>query len=414
MKHATPSRIADLIFQHVPKNCCSILEPAVGTGSLLGPIIESGEFDKCSITAVDISHERLLECENSFGRTASVIDFQHCSFLDWLPDKKFECVVMNPPFSAKQRGLVTFEGRRCSTESAFLRKGIEHLDLGGTLIAVLPASIVSGDNAAPLRQDLLSTLDVQKVYELNRYSFPGVEGKFFIMVARKAPPEQNVALEKPFSLNNVTIEPRADALAQGSRLDFSFHFAQVAIEQLIGAGNLEVRPLIDIASIERGKISAPNISSGILHTTAFDSGDWSINHFRFEEGLPCAKDGDILVKRVGRNCHGSFGMYSGEADAVISDCVFRISAREPSKNFALLFALRALYADQIGKQLLSKGTGASYITANSLQSAPIVSKLDSLFPDEFAEYLDAERRSDFEAKVQIEHKVRLGLFGEFL
>jgi type I restriction enzyme M protein len=407
MKHGTPRDVVKLLSKHIPISCRSVLEPAVGEGALLAPFL-SGKyksFDK--LTAIDINKVRLKECKTLLSDVHVEKLLLNNSFLDWTGDGEYDCVIMNPPFNAKKSDSVVYEGDILPIEAAFLKKAVSHLSCKGVLIAIIPASIVSSDSLTAFRHELLTKhISIKKVYELNRFSFPGIEGKFYVLIARKVKRLSGVELEKPFIESAVSIKLSRQALKREKyRLDFSFHFSKIKLEEIIGYDRVVCKPLSEVSMIDRGKVVAPFIDKNTLHTSGYQKGMWSSSVVmeKSASGLTAGR-GDLLVKRVSRNCHLTFGIYNHN-ESTISDCVFRI---RPSGNLTsdqLLFAIRVIYSNPLGKKLLVKGTGASYISAKSLMEAPIPINLHELFPDEFRQYKRNGAKADPQLRSRIEDTV---------
>ena len=80
--HVTPPEIARALARHAPKSVTRVLDPAVGDGSLLLPLLDRVCHSRCEVTAVDIDPAAILSasgapgairspCENSFAQISS-------------------------------------------------------------------------------------------------------------------------------------------------------------------------------------------------------------------------------------------------------------------------------------------------------------------------------------------------------
>jgi len=406
MKHGTPTAVVKLLAKHIPTNCRSVLEPAVGIGALLKPFASKRFLKLEKITAIDISAERVSVCRNDSETSELPISYVEHDFLAWDTNDTFDCIVMNPPFNAKKRDFVEYKGKTQSVEAAFIEKAMDLLGDEGVMIAIVPSSIISSVSLTALRENILNSFSIKKVYELNKFSFPGIEGRFYVLVAKKSGRSREVVLEKPFSKKTVSIKLDSAFLADvGYRLDFSYHFSLVKLDHVIQESGLAFEKLKDVVSFDRGKISAPYIHEAVLHTSNYLDGEWVSKNI--EDNLSrivTACSGDILVKRVSRNCHESFGLFDGFTTD-LSDCLLRMRPREELCGLELLFSIRTMYSSSIGRQILVKGTGADYITTEALGNARVPMDLHVRFNEDFAMYKLMHLEKNHEAKKRIERSV---------
>lgn len=118
--YPTPDPIAKRIHElAAPKKGESLLEPSVGTGSLLKPFLHQG----LSITAVDREALYADYIEEVVGGTVIEQDFLECA--KFISDQ--DLVVMNPPFKGNQAIKHVTEAKKCLTKN-------------GRLLAVVPNS----------------------------------------------------------------------------------------------------------------------------------------------------------------------------------------------------------------------------------------------------------------------------------
>lgn len=119
----TPKSLRDVVFEHVPKNPCTVLEPSFGSGEFL--------FDARTLWP----NARIVGVELDRRLFDSVHGFEtYCSdFLKWTCDTQFNVIIGNPPYVVTQgRGNLFVD---------FILKCLQtHLVPGGTLAFVLPTS----------------------------------------------------------------------------------------------------------------------------------------------------------------------------------------------------------------------------------------------------------------------------------
>lgn len=139
--YPTPSMVVDEMLAHAGvREGMSVLEPSAGTGSIAGPAAESGGVVDC----VEID-ERRVRALNALGVARRVV---HADFLDLDPldcPHGYNRVLMNPPFSAAIQHVMHALG---------------FLDDGGTLVAILPESVMwHSDRATTEFRELIALAD---------------------------------------------------------------------------------------------------------------------------------------------------------------------------------------------------------------------------------------------------------------
>ena len=105
VEYYTPAEIVSEISKYIPHNIGSLLEPAVGDGSLLTPFLERDLCELSKIVCIDIDTQVLKAFKkkfiNIFNQKLKIINDD---FLNWsqniLKDKSeiFDLILMNPPF----------------------------------------------------------------------------------------------------------------------------------------------------------------------------------------------------------------------------------------------------------------------------------------------------------------------------
>src|SRR5262249_44362527 len=145
--------LAAELARYVPKSARRILDPCTGNGALIRPLLSAD----VNLFAVDIRSSAITVTKKTFQFSRRLCtrqgDFLRIPLGRW--EKYMDCVIMNPPFSGKRESYVTSEEcngiHRTSIEVAFVRKGIQCLRQGGRLVAIVPPSIVCGQQFKSLR-----------------------------------------------------------------------------------------------------------------------------------------------------------------------------------------------------------------------------------------------------------------------
>jgi len=301
------------------------------------------------------------------------------------------------------------------TEAAFVLKSLRHLKGGGTVVAIVPNSIIAGTNLQWVRKELVACGQIVLVHELPRFAFPQVEARLFILVYKK-----DGSIRPTKLLNHELANPLVSEidLARNNpdlRLDFTYVEAHQILTSIAKRkAELNWVRLDQLAEIARGNVSAPFPKVPILHSTDFSEGFWGAACKKNSQSRSnvkvqlLAKPGDILAVRVGRGASKSIGILLGRKSRRFSDCVFRIRASSNVKisRITLLLLLRALYSSGYFSPVLERGTGATYITAEALRGCLIPSRLPFNVRELEAQYRKSLLRRDFPAMLSIEQQVR--------
>ena len=193
---------------------------------------------------------------------------------------------MNPPFSgriedwvnidiAKEYPALNRRLRYIPIEVAFVIRSIRLLNPNGTLLAIVPATIISSLKTSWLRQYLINVGAVKYVQELPKRTVKGVETRVYVFVYKKSTKQRNLIV-----CNHDLIKPKrilikkAD-LSEYMRFDYSFHYARKCYKKakLFSLG-IEWLKLNEVANVYRGRIGSPLGSKKALHTYDYKDGFW--------------------------------------------------------------------------------------------------------------------------------------------
>lgn len=409
IRHDTPSEVASSLARHAPRRIRALLDPAVGGGNLIAPILARLKRQHSRVFCVDSDRETVREVAERFRDSLPIgTSFVHSDFLTWSASAdtpSFDCIVMNPPFAATKSKFRCLEpGARLGgisqtvhympLEAAFVCRALDLLEAGGRLLAILPCSIVMSESLQWLRDELLARGAIRFVHELPPRTFPAVESRMYLMVFDKGRRQRRIAL-----LNHDLHEPErlkiGSTIGTVARLDFGHANASLSIDQLQRFDYLKLTPLSSVARVIRGDINSPLGARCAVHTTDFRDGFWRAlgrhdpSVVRSEERT--LKRGDILISRVGRNAHLSCSIGIRLTGMACSDCTLIVRPSRFDQRWKILFALRIVLSQKWIKPLLMRGTGASYISHRSLLELPIPMGACEKYPLEFASFLDGVR-----------------------
>lgn len=113
-------------IRKLPRYHREILEPSAGTGNLITGLSDYG----CTITCIEIDPLRceVLKAKAKEESEEGIKTIICGDFLEWASTKKFNGVIMNPPFTKNQA-------------ENHVKKAWNHVAPGGILVACLPASL---------------------------------------------------------------------------------------------------------------------------------------------------------------------------------------------------------------------------------------------------------------------------------
>ena len=145
----TPSLLADkLISLIATKQVKRAIDFCVGDGDLLKAVARG--YRDVELCGTDISDDAINKLKGDYPEwQLEQCDFRDDEWLERVPflkDKKYDLVVMNPPFTCKGSIIerIEFEGEefKVSTAMIFLMRALRYLDEEGGVYAILPISCV--------------------------------------------------------------------------------------------------------------------------------------------------------------------------------------------------------------------------------------------------------------------------------
>jgi hypothetical protein len=424
--HDTPPEIARALTRWAPRQTKTLLEPAAGIGALLTPLLGRLAAAEATVVCVDVDRQALHALRTRVRRASPDLRL-HTVSGDFLSGRvqravrahspQFDCVVLNPPFLGREvhqptqamSGLFAELRSPMPPEAYFLANAVELLRPGGRALAILPASVITGDRCAALRRLLLRLGAFLSVHELPAFTFPGIEARVYLTVF-----ERSTALSALVLKNHRLVRPDIRTLALGhvgpkARLDYAYHEAceRLARVQRVWS-DCTWRTLDSLTSVSRGRTEATGKTAGVLHTTCATRGFWRVPARPWQPLV--ADDGvrttDLLLARVHRTALATLGPPRRAARAPLSKCVLRIRPAQPEDAPRLLFALRVLLHPRLElAALLVRGAGARYIARNDLQMLSVPMDLADQHPRHFRKYCDALDRRDSSALRHIEDTV---------
>jgi predicted RNA methylase len=421
MRYDTPDQVARLLARYAPRRVRSLLDPAAGSGVLARPFYKRKGCKRIQLLDIDHSTVSRLKIDTASVRSVSLCEED---FLLWsMPGggghrKRFDCIIMNPPFAGRLEDLVSIQApdtgklKKVPVEAAFVYSATRLLRHRGRLLAILPASVVSGGSTVWLRKFLIQRGNIRLVHELPRGTFSGVEARMYMFVFERGEAQGALVSRNHRLLKPDELRISRTSVTTTSRFDFRFHEAQTWFEKLRSRKRLKWVRLGSVSEVLRGDVDSPIKSNSVLHTTNFSTLKNSSKQRSPTSKLErIARYGDIILKRVGRYAASSPILYKGKGSARCSDCILIIRPHSTTDVNRLLFSLRIMIAWSRGSGLVEHGVGATYIPANHLCSLELPLGLARTYSSRFKLFSERVRKSDWESLPEIESAVRQRILG---
>ena len=434
-RHETPSTVAAVLARHCPRAMERVLDPCVGNGALLIPLVERMKSQSHAVIAIDTDSRALRRVEVALSPDlGGILSLVKQDFLDWANKYKaqkgeneyFDCIVMNPPFisrsgkwrrmSATRQTLTKFMmPPKAPIEAMFVLAALELLRKHGRILAVLPSSIISAYKMTWLRRYLCSQGSILNVHELPPFTFRRIESRMYLLVFEKGGNRSSMVLMNHDIDKPECIRVNRTRCGTETRLDYSFHNARKQLASLRRSKSLKWLPIGELVDVMRGDIQTPASPDAALHTSNYFNGFWHGDGIQIHNGNPSCtikiKRGDILVRRVSRSCAQTFGLTKGALGCRCTDCVLILRPHRKEDTVPLLFAVRCMMRITFSPSLIERGTGAVSINASTLKELAIPTNLHSRYRKSYSAYEAALSRADGDALSTIEHTVALRLGG---
>ena len=408
-RHYTPDSVAEALARHAPRGMRTVLDPSVGTGTLLGPILRRSGMGRVRVTAIDIDGVAICTARDELGPIADRrSEFVRDDFLTWAAGtgnrRRYDCVVMNPPFAARKERWVTVaapvlgargERKHLPLESAFVVTGLSLLKEGGRLLAILPSSVIASDGQERLRRAMLESGAIPYVHELPHRTFEGVESRFYLLVYVKGGTGIAIDLRNHDLTEPESLRVRKSQLSASARFDYGYNRARLLHQKMCALAQYDWHPLSSLVEIVRGAVPSGEERRGTLDTHAFRNGTWYCPVVPRRKRVLCdprlLQKADVVLKRVGRHCSQSCGRVRRGVGAPVSECLLMLRPRHHGTTLRLLFALRSVLGAQGMAPLVERGCGASYITEQDLRKLMVPWAAHVVFERLFRAYETASR-----------------------
>ncbi len=384
----TPSSIADLLIHSInaEKNAIdNILDLGAGEGALTASALKHYTSAKALLIEIDpalaesTSSRMKLERNNSRVICASVFDN------DWAIPSDLNLILSNPPYISTPltqpiKDIITASnlsipayGNWIRSDLAFLAKAWEISSLGCNFGFIVASPIAKDLKFQTLRADLIGKISGLCVTQLHEKTFRNAEVQAFLISGRRAVNRRrNVLLRKALANGLIVDELEITYSEAICSLDIDYHRALhrmglTATESLKTLASLGVE-------VKRGSKSLKDferLGMDAFHTTDFIGNSSEISLRSTPTHYHLAKQGDILIPRVGSRCLIKQARVK-KGQGLFTDCIYRLTAR-PNHIDAVWNTLNSSFGAD-WRLANAMGSCAKHITVQTLMGMPILSK----------------------------------------
>ncbi|SDG91873.1 Methyltransferase small domain-containing protein [Pelagibacterium luteolum] len=180
---------------HCRRKCPDrIADFAAGDGSLL--ISASKRWPGARLFAMDISSDAIQAIRRKLPHAEVVLqDFFDSSS---IATPKFDLVLLNPPFTCRgsKTASTSVNGRtfRSSLALAFVARAVDYLEKDGQILALLPASCLTSEKDARLREYLMEERGMDCISEPVSRAFLGCDVQVQLVELSRSPRKRAVRL----------------------------------------------------------------------------------------------------------------------------------------------------------------------------------------------------------------------------
>ncbi|MDD4760980.1 MAG: N-6 DNA methylase [Bacteroidaceae bacterium] len=372
----TPEKAANLMIQLIPKTAKldSAIDICSGSWNLL--TAAKKKWPNLLFTGIDIDRKSInykfekSEFQRKDGREYSIKCFEK--------NISYSLVLANPPFgreslktAARFKKLLGYLEMRPLAlqriETTMILANLELLSKNGILVIVVPSTVINGDWALHLRKYIANNYYLNSIVHLPSNVFGSDISTSILVIENRKSKSRYVPIHKAEMKKNGNYK-----LAFVTRITQT----QAKTGQWDCIKNLYNEDIC--FQIKRGRIGNNfleiNGLSPVIHSTDIElmiNPEWKPTRYLTDIPkptitIPYAKNGDIIIIRVGRNA-GQAARLRTNKQMMISDCVY---ALESDDKDVLESIWRILNSSDYQEDLdsIRKGVTIKYITKESLKS----------------------------------------------
>ncbi len=142
------------------KDCINILEPSVWSWNFLPLLIDKYKhIKKVNIDVIDIDKEALKKLKLLLETTINMpkninINFININYLDYIPNKKYDLVVWNPPFKKLKKWDLNYKYYNIKSTNIFVYFLLKSLENWNYVSLIIPKSFISSPEYNDVRINL--------------------------------------------------------------------------------------------------------------------------------------------------------------------------------------------------------------------------------------------------------------------
>jgi DNA (cytosine-5)-methyltransferase 1 len=194
----TNEKVVFDIVNNLPefKNEIKILEPSVGVGNFLPYLLKKYQHLKIEIDVIDIDNEALKLCELISKKYTNLkINFINEDFLLFMPNKKYDLVIGNPPFKKiiKNNKLLSFYKKSSiiKTNNLFVFFLEKALKIGNFISLIIPKSFLNSPEYKEIR-DFVSKKKILNIIDFGEKAFNVKIETISLLIENKNTSDNNV------------------------------------------------------------------------------------------------------------------------------------------------------------------------------------------------------------------------------
>lgn len=334
----TPEVLADKLVAFITEeNISSAADFCVGDGKLLDAVLR--RFPQTQCFGNDIAEEVVETLQKLRGHwTLSKCDFrdeEKFDALDGIGNRKYDLIVLNPPFTCKGSSICKVElggeTYHVSTAMYFIVRALKYKGSDGVIYAILPSSCAYSQKDRKLWNHLVECYNLQVLEDSNKMYWSSCSASI-IMISIGS---------KNIRLNENIVE--------------QFDFTSLPIMKAL-----------------RGQISMHNASfaegrKGVkyIHTTNLQGGKIvGISRIKANASYQI-KGPAVLIPRVCNPNQGKICIYKGDSRFVPSDCVIVLLTNSNEDAAIVANSIKEHWQYFIG---IYQGTAAKYTTMERIQT----------------------------------------------
>lgn len=381
----TPQELAKRVVESMTGRSLSWLELGFGTGRLADAAFAA--HDPGTYCGIDVDVKLLAKALPDERLQLHVADvLSPASMNAALGDQLFDRSIGNPPYGmqAASRACQDRIAELCpgipqvcdwvQLDLYFVLESLARLRRGGQAAFIVGSPIAEDVRLTAFRRALIETASEVECYELPERAFGwkaqvqsyllvarfGVAPAKKVRLARLAPDTFDVVAERWITPESAT-----------RRLDFAFHAFESlssALHDKPGTRTLrELGGLVVRGSRTRAQFSELGIRH--FHTSDFPRNE---NEIRFADtvnlGFQFAREGDILIPRVGTRCMGRQAVIT-DGGCHFTEAVFRVKV--PSRYAKRVSTWMASDSGATWRRSAATGSCAKHLTVQTLMQMPI-------------------------------------------